>query len=176
MTSYADNFTLLASAPNIMEAKARANHLCSLLVRWADGKQLAIAPQKLRVTMFTYNTHQSQLHSQVLIGDVVAPLNRTPKILGDTLDTHFTFGPHAHDCVEGASRACNVMKALAGSSWGFTTVTLVVTYKAIMCPILNYRKSGLLWGWMIEDIIRSQAGLATKNPWVLCVFFTIKSF
>ena len=55
-----------------------------------------------------------------------------------TLDTHFTFGPHACDCVERASRALNVMKALAGSSWGFTTETLVATYKAIVHPILHY--------------------------------------
>ena len=32
----------------------------------------------------------------------------------------------------------NVMKALAGSSWCFTTETLVATYKAIVSPILSY--------------------------------------
>ena len=64
------------------------------------------------------------------ISDAVALLNRAPKILGVSLDTHFTFGPHAHDCFEQASRAFNVMKAFAGSSWGFTTETLVATYKA----------------------------------------------
>ena len=72
------------------------------------------------------------------IGDAVAPPNRTPKILGVTLDTHFTFAPHARDCVERASRALKVMKATAGSNWSFTTETLVATYKAIVRPILNY--------------------------------------
>ena len=43
MTSYADDFTLLASAPSIVEAEARANQLWAILVRWVDGKQLAIA-------------------------------------------------------------------------------------------------------------------------------------
>ena len=65
-------------------------------------------------------------------------LSRTLKILGVTLDTHFTFGPNARDCVKRVSRAPNVMKALTGSSWGFTTETLVATYKAIVRPILNY--------------------------------------
>ena len=131
MTSYAENFTLLASAPSIVEAEARANQLCTILVRWADGKQQAIAPQRSSVTLFTSDTHQTQLHPQVRIGDAVAPLNRTPKILGVTLDTHFTFCPHARDSVDRPSRALNVMKALAGSSWGFRTKTLVSTYKAI---------------------------------------------
>ena len=107
-------------------------------MRWADGRQLTIALQKSSVTLFNSDTHQSRLHPQMRIGDAVAPLNRTPKILGVTLDTHFTFAPHARDCVERASRALKVMKATAGSNWGFTTETLVATYKAIVRPILNY--------------------------------------
>ena len=128
MMSYADAFTLLASTPSIVEAEARANQLCAILLRWADGKQLAIAPQKSSVTLFTFDTHQSRLHPQVRIGDAVAQLNKSPKILGVTLDTYFTFGPHTRDCVERASRALNVMKALAGSIWVFTTETLVAMY------------------------------------------------
>ena len=64
-----------------------------------DGKQHVIAPQKSSVTLFTSDTHQSWLHPQVQIGDEVASLKRTPKILGIMLDTHFTFGLHARDCV-----------------------------------------------------------------------------
>ena len=71
---------------------------------------------------------------------VLTSLNRTPKILGVTLDTHFTFGLHARDCVKRDSRVLNVMKALPGSSWDFTTENLVATYKAIYIvrAILNY--------------------------------------
>ena len=61
-----------------------------------------------------------------------------PKILGVTLDTHFTFGPYARDCVEQALRVLNVMKALADLNWVFMTKTLVATFKAIVSPILNY--------------------------------------
>ena len=130
-----------------MEANARANQLSAILVRWADGKQLAIAPQKSRypshLIPITSDTHQSRLHPQLRIGDAVGPLNRTPKILGVTLDTHLNFVPHARDCFERVSRALNIMKALAGSSWGFTTETLVATHKANVRPILNY--AGPIW-------------------------------
>ena len=112
MTPYADDFTLLASAPSIVKAETSANQLCAILVRWADGEQLAIAPQKSSVTLFTSVTHQPRLNPQERIGDAVPPLNRTPKILGVTLGTHFTFGPHDRDCVERASRVLIVMKAL----------------------------------------------------------------
>ena len=138
MTSYADDFTLLASAPSIVEAEARANQLCSSLVRCADGKQLAITLQKSSVTLSTSDTHQSRLHPQVRIGEVVVPLNWTPKIPSVTLDNYFIFGTHACNCVERASKALKVTKALAGSNWGFTTETLVATYKAIVSSILEY--------------------------------------
>ena len=58
------------------------------------------------------------------------------------LGIHLTFGPLSRDLVEHASKALNVRKALAGSCWGFTTETLLVTYKAIVplsgspkCPL-----------------------------------------
>ena len=82
MTSYADDFTLLASASSIVEAKPWAN----LLQRWAEGKQLPIACQKSSVMLFSSDTLQSWLHLQVQIRDEMTPLNRTPKILGITLD------------------------------------------------------------------------------------------
>ena len=56
------------------------------LVSWEDGKQLPIAPQKSTVTLFSSDTHQSRLHPTVWISDPVAPLNKTPKILGVWLD------------------------------------------------------------------------------------------
>ena len=67
MTSYSDDFTLLASDPSIVEAETRANQLCSSLVRWADSKQRAIAAQKSSMTLFISDTHQSRFHPQVRI-------------------------------------------------------------------------------------------------------------
>ena len=80
------------------------------------------APQKYSMTSFPTDTPQSWLHQQLRIVDEVTPWNRTPKILGVKLDTHFTFGPHVRDCVKRALSAFNaVIKALAESSRSFTT-------------------------------------------------------
>ena len=116
------------SASSIVVAEAMVNLLCTNLVRWADGKQLVFALQKYSMTPFTSDTPQSWLHQQLRIGDEVTPWNRTPKSLGGKLDTHFSFGPHVRNGVERALSAFNaVIKALAGSSWNFTTETCLVT-------------------------------------------------
>ena len=114
------------------------NQLCSSLVRWADGKQLAIATQKSGVTLFTSDTHLSDSSFKCESVTGWPPWNRTPKILGVTLNTHFTFAPHARDCVEQASRALNVIKALAESNMGITTETFWPLTRPSCETILNY--------------------------------------
>ena len=90
MASCADDFTIMASSPKVDEAVVNANRLMTTLVEWAGRKELSIAPHKSSVTLFTPDSHQFHLHPKVKIGDDVIPLNRTPKILGVTWDTHLT--------------------------------------------------------------------------------------
>ena len=66
------------------------------------------------------------------------PLNRTPKILGVTWDTHLTFAAQARDITARSASSLRISKALAGTNWGFDKETLVHTYKAITRPVLNY--------------------------------------
>ena len=138
MASYADDFTIMASSPKVDEAVVKANRLMTTLVEWAGRKELSIAPHKSSVTLFTPDTHQSHLHPKVKIGDEVIPLNRTPKILGVTWDTHLTFAAHARDIIARSASSLRINKALAGTNWGFDKETLVQTYKAITRPVLNY--------------------------------------
>ena len=87
---------------------------------------------------------------QVRIGDEVTPLNRTSEILGVTLNTRFTFGPHVHERLCRASfDGSYVMEASAGSSWGFSTETLVGTCKGIMSPILKHDSP--IWFWKVDS-------------------------
>ena len=51
MTSCIDDFTLLAFVSCIVEAETRPNQLPTTLLRWANGKQLDIARQKISVTL-----------------------------------------------------------------------------------------------------------------------------
>ena len=107
MTSYADDFTLLASDNSIVWAEMRANQPCSSLVRWAVGKQQAIAPQISNVTPFTLDIHQFRLHPQLVIGDGVATLNRTLEQNPGchAAGSYFIFGPRLCRAVfEGSQR------------------------------------------------------------------------
>ena len=63
---------------------------------------------------------------------------QNPKILGLTLDPHFTFGPHVKTVVGKMATRLKVLKALAGTNWGDAKEDLLLTYKALGGSIIDY--------------------------------------
>ena len=80
------------------------------------------------------------------------PTIRNPKILGATFDNRLNFNKHCNKTcanykkgMKHCNKTCvklqkrnNVLKKLAGTSWGCSKETLSVTYKAIGWSVLNY--------------------------------------
>ena len=109
MTSYDDDFTLLASTTSIVEAEPKS-HSSDEMGKWETSSHYSPEIQRDSIyyryppcsPAFTHNCESATrwLH-----------LNRTHKILGVMLDTHFTFDSQVSDYIERASRALNIMKA-----------------------------------------------------------------
>ena len=93
---------------------------------------------KSAVTLFTPNTHEHHLHQQVKLADQVLPLEKKPKVLRVTLGTHLTFTQHCNNIAVKVQQRNNVLKALAGTTWGCDKETLLTTYQAIGRSILSY--------------------------------------
>ena len=151
-TSFADDFSVFASDSDINVAVSKLNSDLSLISEWARDLDLKIAPSKSSVTLFTPNTHEHNFHPQVrieepvdlggvfgtiLLGEVL-PLAPQPKILGVTLNTHFTFSPHAREIAKSCTQRLKVLKALAGTNWGQDKETLLITYKALVRSKIDY--------------------------------------
>ena len=71
------------------------------------------------------------------LADQVLPLEYKSKVLGVTLDTHLTFTQHCNNIAVKVQQHNNVMKSLAGSTWGCYKETLLTTYQAIGRSILS---------------------------------------
>ena len=76
--------------------------------------------------------------SKIAIADAILPLEHTPKILGVLLDTSFAFHHHCEYVANRVSKRNNILKALAGTSWGQQKETLLMTYKAVGLSIADY--------------------------------------
>ena len=84
------------------------------------------------------DTHEHHIHPQVKLVDQVLQLKKKRKVLGVTLDTHLTFTLHCNNITAKVQQRNNVLKALAGSTWGCDKETLLTTYQAIGRSILSY--------------------------------------
>ena len=90
------------------------------------------------MTLFTPDTHEHQLHPQVKLADQVLRLEKKPKVLGVTLDTHLTFSQHCNNIAINVQRRNNVLKALTCSTYGCDEEALLTKYQAIGRSILSY--------------------------------------
>ncbi|KAH7714343.1 Protein H25P06.5 [Aphelenchoides avenae] len=60
-----------------------------------------------------------------------------------------TFADHGRATAAKTSRRNNILRALAGTSWGQQKETLLTTYKAVGRPILNY--AAPVWTPLLSD-------------------------
>ena len=137
-TSFADDFTIYASAVDIEEVETQLTNDLNIIKVWAAALDLDIAPNKSTVTLFSPSTHEHRYHPQVSIENSFLPLAQHPKILGVTFDPLFTFSPHARGLAKGAAERLKVVKALAGTSWGQDSETLLLSYKVLVRTKLDY--------------------------------------
>ena len=108
------------------------------MVRWAQERGLAISLPKSSVTLFTSHTHQSYTHPTVLLDNSPLPLDRNPRILGVTFDPHFTFSPQISSIIKRTSPRLNILRALAGTTWGASKETILLTFKSLIQSLFTY--------------------------------------
>ena len=138
VTSYADDFTAATSHEKSDTAAISLSAHATSAAEWADSKGLRVSLNKSSVTLFTNWTSEYHKHPVVSLGDRPLPLDKKPKVLGVTLDPHFTFSPHIKNIARRAAPRINILKALAGSTWGQDRDTLLLTFGALIKPIITY--------------------------------------
>ena len=83
-------------------------------------------------------TKEVNTQLEIEIDNTPVPTIKNPKILGVTFDPLLTFNTHTKNVKDKMQSRNNVMKSIAGSTWGKDKETLTTTYKAIGRPVVNY--------------------------------------
>ena len=137
-TSYADDFTDSYTSPDIPTAASALSAHARLVADWADERGLAVSYPKSTITLFTSDNQQSHIHPHVLLRDSRLPLDRNPRILGVTFDPHFNFSKHVSSLISRITPRLNIIRALAGTSWGQQRETILITFKSLIRSIVTY--------------------------------------
>ena len=115
---YADAITVWATGPNIPQLESMINNYLRDVSIYLKDKLLLIFVPKSTVTLFTPEKHQFQMHPDITLEDTQLPLERSPKILGVILAPSISFLKHCNYVSDRIDKRNDMLKALAGSSWG----------------------------------------------------------
>ena len=128
---YADDISVWASEPKIPLLESMINSYLREIGIYLKESSLCISAPKSTVTLFTPDKHQFQTHPDITLEDTQLPLERSPIILGVIMDPSLFFHKHCTYVSDRIDKRNNLLKALAGSSWGQEKDTLLLTYNAL---------------------------------------------
>ena len=149
IVQYADDISIYATGPTVSLLADAINEYAPRLTDYLHERGLIVSPEKSSVTLFTPDTHQARMRPDIKLGGVDVPLERNPKLLGVVHDTMYTFTEHVSRTVSKAKKKVNVLKALAGTTWGQQKEPLVHAYKAVCRSTLEY--GAPIWSNTISD-------------------------
>ena len=135
---YTDDITACATGPKILQLESMITNYLKDVSIYLKDNSLLISATKSTVTLFTPDKHQFQMHPDITLEDIQLPLEHSPKILGVILDPFISFHKHYNYVSDRIDKRNNMLKALAGSSWGQDNKTLLMTYNAQGKSIANY--------------------------------------
>src|SRR5678815_4508310 len=99
---------------------------------------MTASPLKSSITLLTTDRHQSSLHPIITLNNNPLPLNKTPKLLGLTYDTHMMFSPHIDQITSSTQRKLNTLRTLSQHNFSDRKHTLTTTYKQLLRTNINY--------------------------------------
>lgn len=108
------------------------------LNNWFISRGLKLSPSKSTATLFSTWTKEIKKELNIIIDGKKLPTVNNPKILGIIFDSMLTFNAHATSVAKKMQNRNNALKNIAGCTWGKSKEELLISYKAIGRPLLNY--------------------------------------
>uniref|UniRef100_A0A1I8IFP6 RNase H domain-containing protein n=1 Tax=Macrostomum lignano TaxID=282301 RepID=A0A1I8IFP6_9PLAT len=152
VSGYADDLATWTSSRRVAEALSTQQKAVDTLEAWSKAWLLPVATGKCSLTLFSSDpamTPQRAGATNVVLQGQTMQWVEQPKFLGLTFDRQLRFTAHADNVIHSCRNRLNLMRRLAGSSWGWQAELIRNTYVALI-------RSKMLYGacaWM---------------PWLTC--------
>ena len=160
---YADDITVWATGPNIPQLESMINSYLKVVSIYLKDNSLLISAPKSTVTLFTPDKHQFHMHPDITLEDTLLPLERSPKILGVIMDPSLSFHKYCNYVSDRIDKRNNMLKALAGSSWGHDKENLLQTNNELGKSIASY--AAPVGGTNASDSsFKKILTISTRNP------------
>ena len=139
--AYTDDITITSTHISTSAAKKYIQPYLHKVFAWTKQTNLLLNPDKTTCTLFTPDPAEYMSNLDLTINNNALSMATHPKVLGLTLDPKLTYSTHIHNISVQAHKPLQIIKALTATGWGKQKETLMVTYKAIMRPALEFASS-----------------------------------
>jgi hypothetical protein len=134
---FANGFNIGTSDPDPVIIAAKLNLDLKRVTKWAKNKRLKISAAKSQVTFFT-PWNREKVFPPILYEGTPIPITHKLKSLGLWFDKDHTFSPNlTYSSSKGRDRV-PIVKAVMGPTWGFRMEDGILTFKALISPVLGY--------------------------------------
>ena len=130
--------SIYCSGPNIHPLSDKINTYMETVYHFLTERQLLISPEKSTTTLFSPDPAETHHQPAIKINNKIIRLDRNPKFLGITFATKHNFSQHTKNMISKCKNKLNILKALAGSSWGQSKETIIATYKTAIRSTMEY--------------------------------------
>ena len=134
---FADDSTIYKVGTNLKHTLATVQKAFDEIKSWCEAWGFKISPTKSCTVLFTHRTSDI-LATPLTLGGITIPIATEAKYLGVIFDNRLTWTPHINYIAGKARRRLNILRAVAGTTWGASKRTLLSIYKAVIRPILLY--------------------------------------
>ena len=104
---------------------------------WSNKWGLRISTTKTTAVVFSHQ-REDERGIKMMVGEVPIKLEKSVKFLGVILDKKLTWKEHIENVIERCKTRINLLRALSGTDWGSSKKTLLMLYRSVIRPIIDY--------------------------------------
>ena len=133
---YADDLVLWCSEEHAATATYRIQIALENVAAWAESWCVTVNREKSTATLFTLSLKAKP--GKLTLGNTTLKYEDQQTYLGVTFDKRMTWKSHINQAEGKARRKLNILRKLAGTTWGATDKILKSVYQGTVRPHLEY--------------------------------------
>ena len=174
VSAFADDLAVACTGRDKLELQRSLQVETDKVVDWSRRWKLDLNVAKCESCLFTMDTREANWKPEILIHGELASATKCPEFLGVTFDPRLSFRPHVDKVCKKICSRNNVMRAVAGATWGWGRQSLRSIYIALQRSVAEYASEA--WApWVAKDQLerlermqlragRAMTGLTRSTP------------
>ena len=131
-SGFADDLAIWSKGNRVEELKHRMQRALQKIERWAELNKIALNPRKCESCLFTRSNGEKGRELELRVEGHTIPTTRSVKFLGVIVDQGLVFKEQVERMESKVKNRVRVLKALAGSDWGWDRDSMKKIYKIVV--------------------------------------------